>query len=114
MKPEEEVAALKEATRQAHEVLKDLRNAMREAKVWHDGLKEAAQVEVDAVLVPVVNEEVRKLGEVTKKAMDDAVERVNQKFDELADLFLKGTKKNRRSGGLSLEEMIGIRGSHED
>lgn len=103
---EDEVAALKAATREAHETIQGLREACKEAEGWFVKLKGIARTEVDDVLKPVVEEKVEELGVATKEAISQAVDRVNTQFDELASILLGEDKKSVRTGKPSLKQII--------
>jgi hypothetical protein len=92
---QQEADALDERIREAHGVLKDLRREMREAKRIGPALAKAAVSEA-------VGKEIATLGVETRKAMDIAVDKVQQEFDRLTELLFG--KRARR--GYTLPEYI--------
>lgn len=96
----QEAEALRQLVQEAHGVLKDLRAATREAERLAPEL-------VRAQLKDAVRREVARLGDETKLATENAVARVNAKFDELADLLLGQGEQSRREGRPDLPELVG-------
>jgi rRNA-processing protein FCF1 len=84
----------KESTRELHELLRDVKHWVKQARELHILLTAEfdRQVEehVRVLLQTIVKEHVDTLGNETKKAMEDAVERVGKRFDHLAMLYLEG------------------------
>lgn len=100
---------LREATREARETLKDMTAALRELAAERKRIEDLhAKLPqlTEETIGDQLREEVAKLEKVTLKAMDDAVERVNSKFDELSDILMGKTKAQQRRSGLNLEEII--------
>jgi phosphoenolpyruvate-protein kinase (PTS system EI component) len=103
---EAEVAALRAATREAHEAIKDLRAVIREAKevkeklgvemtdVWDNGMRE------------VVSTGLAEYNTTIKRAIDEATQAVFDRFNVLADRLLGVDKGTRRRGEFSIEELV--------
>lgn len=107
----EEIAALKAATREAHEVLRDLRDERRAISESVAALRaESADIpdrvrrSVQATIEHQVAEQVNKLGVATRQAMDHSVAKVQREFDRLAGIFL-----GHGPDQTSLEELIRAR-----
>lgn len=83
---------------------KDLRLAVREAQEARDELAEAVHKMVGDDVEEAVRAHVEKLGTATKVAMDDAVERVSEKFVELTNLMMTGARR-AGAGGLDLRQL---------
>jgi len=84
----DEVAALREATREAHEALKDLRTERRAVEQLVAGIEGRVQRAVADLIEAQVAEQVAALGKVTEKAMADSVAKVGREFDRLAAIYL--------------------------
>lgn len=97
MTTEEEIAALKEMTRVAHEALADLKRARKEAQEFVattlDTIKEMMQ--------GAAAKEVATLGDATTKAIDEATATVFRRFDRLENMLL-GDGKRREP----MEELV--------
>ena len=82
-----EIEALRAATREAHEALKDLRTERRAVQQLVDGIEGRVQRAVAALIETQVTEQLAALGKVTRKAMDDSVAKVHREFDRLERIF---------------------------
>ena len=105
MSTEDDLLALKEATREAHEALQDLRAVVKEAKAIKGTLRDEA---IEALANGVRDIVAAGLGSYAKMitgAIDDAVDRVNKRFDTLADVLMGEDKRTRRRGEPSLLEL---------
>ena len=106
MSTEDEILALKEATRQAHEVLKDLRHEIKEARRVQATLKADAQKAVAEGVADIVKAGLDTYMQIIMAAIEDATERVNARFDKLTEAFMGEDKANRRKGHASLPEIV--------
>lgn len=102
---EEELAALREATKRAHEVLKDLRQMVREAKDLVQVIDKAAGVAVEQRVQPAVDQGLEEFSEALKTAIDDGTEAVFKRFDTISDTLLGEDKASRRQGKPSIAEL---------
>lgn len=114
MTTQEELQALREATRKAHEALRDL-------KAEHQGIKatieawrkekEAWAAVAEEQFSEIVRQGLDDFGRSLKVAIDDATDRVYKRFDTLADIMMGEEKGDNqeplavlvrkwRSGGL--------------
>lgn len=98
-----EIDALREATRQAHEVLRDLRTERRAVQQLLAEVDGRVQRAVSDLIQDAVKRDIEALGQVTEKAMRDAVVRVEGEFDRLASI-LTGREKDSKHG--PLEDLI--------
>jgi chromosome segregation ATPase len=104
-KTEDEIAALKAATREAHEAVQALKDARREAQAMLDqlqpGIHKRLSQEVDAGLA--------QYREALETAIKNATTAVFKRFDTVAELILGEDRKSRKAGKPSLEEMLAAR-----
>lgn len=98
----DEIAVLREATRQAHEALKDLRTERRAVEQLVAGIEGRVQRAVADLIEAQVAEQVAALAKVTDKAMRDSVAKVERSFDRL-ERILTGQDDD---GQPTLEEQI--------
>lgn len=103
MDTDAKIAALKEATREANEVLGDIKRTLREAR-------EFAEVEVPkmvkATVEPIVEENLASW----KVALDESIEKSTQavyaRFDVIADLLLGEDRKSKKLGMPTVQQMV--------
>lgn len=81
-----EVEALKAATREAHEVLKDLRAERRAVTDLIDGIED-------------------RVADLIGAEVNASVAKVGREFDRLESIYLNGEKSRKRGDKLSLEEL---------
>ncbi|MCM8550045.1 hypothetical protein [Streptomyces sp. STCH 565 A] len=91
--------ALQEEIREAHGVLKDLRNEIKTAR-------ELVPLLTDEAFSAEVTKQVEELGAATKTAMDTAVERVFKKFDELQAMLMGEDRISRRKGRTPIPDAL--------
>lgn len=82
---------LREATREAHAAIKDLRRA---EKAVRDLIDTEAQTLFEAVVDDAVKQGLGELGGTFRQAQDEAFDRVNSAFEELASIFIEGSRGN--------------------
>jgi hypothetical protein len=88
---EEELQALRDAIRSAHEALRDLRvehKAMRETLLAWRAEKLVWAEEANEQFGTIVKEGLDDFGKSLKKAIDDGTARVYKRFDALADIMM--------------------------
>lgn len=90
---------LRAEVREARELLGDLRREIKDARTLVPLLAEE-------LFEAEVKRQVGHLGEATEQAMDAAVTRVIQKFDELRDVLLGQEPHHRRAGKPSIPDLI--------
>lgn len=95
-----ELAQLREATREAHEALKDLRTERRAIEQLIAGVEGRVRRAVADLIEAQVAEQIAALGKVTEKAMRDSVAKVGREFDRLAAIYV-----GRDDDGQTLEEL---------
>ncbi len=95
----EATAEAREVIREAHEVTKDLRREIAEAKavIARDTAKE---------IEAAVADQLAALGEQTRKAMDASVAKVGKEIDRLMMISLGTDRQSRREGKPPVEELI--------
>ncbi len=91
----DDLAALRDATRVAHEVLRDLRTERRAVEQLIAGIEGRVQRAVGRYMQDAVKTEVAKLGEATEKAMRDSVAKVGREFDRLERILTGRDSKDR-------------------
>lgn len=99
---------LREATRHAHEAIKDLRDATRDAKAVVKEIQEAAAVNVDGRVHQAIIASLGELESATKEAIDRATASVYERFDRIADILMGETKQDRRVGRPSLPKLAEV------
>jgi hypothetical protein len=102
-----EAEELRQAVREAHEVLKDLRAALREAQAWEQG--RLAQDVIDDRIRQAVITGLKQYDIAITSAIKIASDGVQQRFSELEALFLGEDRKSRRKGKPSLPQLIELR-----
>lgn len=101
--------SLRDAVREAHGVLKDMRGVLAELRQERrsvEQLLDGIPSRVDERIERQVVEGLAELGTQTDKAMRASVAKVISEFDRLADIFLGKDEKTRGPGRESLEELI--------
>lgn len=100
MAQEDKLEELREATRLANQVLKDLKQERKEIIKLLDGIPgKVAELVGDSVV-----KQLEELGKLTQKAMDDSIARVDTKFEEYSAILLGEDKKSKAKGELSLKQ----------
>ena len=102
MTTEEEVAALKAATREAHEAIQGMKLAQRDLRATMDEVR----AEIEAKLEGYVVAELGKLSEAVRVNVDKATESVFHRFDTLADELLGEGWRHRKKGDKPLPDML--------
>ncbi|MFJ6841401.1 hypothetical protein ACIQRE_01890 [Streptomyces griseoluteus] len=93
---------LRAEIREARETLKDLHAATKNAR-------QLAPALVTSVLQAEVERQLGLLGEHTERAMDESVKRVVAKFDELYAVMTGQDHATRRSGQMSIPDLLAER-----
>lgn len=93
---------LRELIREAHGLLKDMRVERRAIEQLLDGIP----YKVDERIEHAVKVGLEKLGEKTRKAMDDSVAKVGREFDRLESIFTGTEPADRRAGKPPLEDLL--------
>lgn len=91
--------ALRAEIREAHEALKDLGAATKEARRLIPEL-------VGERLVAEVSTQLAAFHETTREAMDASVLKVVKEFDDLAAILKGETSEDRRKGRRSIPELV--------
>lgn len=84
----DEIQALRAATREAHEALQDLRAERRRVEQLLTQVDDRVKRAVTSLIEEAVKRDLAELGQVTHKAMHDAVAKVCREFDRLARIYL--------------------------
>jgi hypothetical protein len=103
---DEEVAALKEATREAHEAMKDLNMLIQLAKATVKELNAAVSEALEEGIGKQVQEGLDAYKDSLGNAIDTATESIYKRFDMIADLLLGEDKQSKRAGKASIAELV--------
>jgi ElaB/YqjD/DUF883 family membrane-anchored ribosome-binding protein len=106
--PVSETDQLKEATREAHEAMKDLRDLMREVEPLLDRLRVAAHEDVDKKLTETVAAGLAEYERTIKEHADKVGETIIKRFDGIYDLLMGKTPAQKRRNGVDMEQVIGL------
>lgn len=98
----DEIEALHEATRKAHEVLKDLRVATKEARKVLDEIPSI----VDGRIALAVTEGLGEFRVALDRAIEDSTALVFKRFDTITDILTGEDRTSKRQGKLSVTELI--------
>lgn len=102
---ERDLAALRAATREAHEAIQDLRAATREARAVLAEIEQAAARTVDERMGEQVQRGLAEYTDAVSRAIDDASQAVYHRFDTMADILLGETDAERRRGKPSIPDL---------
>lgn len=91
--------ALRQLIREANGATKDLRAAIAEARRTAPGI-------VGEHLDTAIREGLEEYGGTIRAAMNDAVGKVNAKFEGLADILMGCTEEDRKAGKASIPELV--------
>lgn len=100
--PEQILTDLREACREAHGLLKDMRAERRAITELLDGIP----ARVDGRVEHAVKAGLEELGVQTRKAMDASVAKVGREFGRLEAIFTGTDPASRRAGKPPLEDLI--------
>ena len=82
---------IKEATREANQVLKDLKAERKVCEAWILEQQDA----INNQIMKHIRRELERIGPAIEKAVRDARSRINRQFDELAAILMGEDKKQR-------------------
>lgn len=95
-----QLAQVREVVREAHGAVRDLRQAMRDAR----GVLESLDA---SRIAPAVDAELRRMRATMQEATEEAVSLVFARFDQLTNLLLTGSKNGRgKAGVMNMEGVI--------
>lgn len=99
-----DVRQLREAIREGHELLAELRSTFRSMTDAYDRLPH----EVDRLLASQVSAGFARYSAALENAIAEATDAVHERFDKLVNALLGGgmSKRQRQSGGRSMEEIV--------
>lgn len=101
-----DLAALREATRQAHEAIKDLTTATRQARAVVEEVARVAGEQVDERINVALVAGLDELQVAMKTAIENSTTAVFARFDTIADTLMGETRKDRRAGKPSLPDIV--------
>ena len=85
-----ELEELREEVKNAHAALKDLRHEIRNAEAARKAISEAIPQLVGQLIREETDRQLGVLGNATKNAMKESVDRVMTEFDRLTNLVMYG------------------------
>lgn len=103
---DDKAAELRTATREANEVLKDLRRSVTEAKQLVKTIEAAAEIAVESRMAPVVKAGLDEFGVALKKAIDDGTAAVSDRFDTIFEHLMGEDRTSKRQGKPSIPELV--------
>lgn len=102
---DEKIAALKELIREANGTLKDIRAERAATEKLIRDFRENTDARLNEILQAVVTVGLQEFGESIDKAIEKATEKVDQRFNTIADLLLGESPEDRAAGKPSLETL---------
>lgn len=103
---DEEVARLKEATREAHEALKDLNVMIQMAKATVKELNACVEEALSDGIDKQVKQGLDEYKASLSAAIDGATEAVYKRFDLIADILTGEDKASKRAGKPSIPDLV--------
>lgn len=107
-------ADVREVIREAREVVKELVAATRDARSLLKEIKDTANTSVDEHLRPILNENIKQLTLATEAAIAEADLRVDNRFQQVADILLGEDKKSKREGRQSIPDLARDKAAREE
>lgn len=101
----EETEDLRSATRAAHEAIKDMRGLIREMTVLRDEVKATSETVFTERMSEQVATGLAAYNDAIAKAIEEATEAVDRRFDTIASVLLGEDGEARRKGKPTLAEM---------
>jgi len=102
VKPTDELAQLRAATRQLHEVIQEAKQVRKDIQDRVDSIGPA----LDRVISECVAESLNKYADTVLAAIEDATAMVYRRFETLADALLGEDRKSRKDGDATLQEVL--------
>jgi hypothetical protein len=100
----EDVEALRAATREAHEAIKDLRSVLRDAEQTRTQLLATAEEVFTARIEAQVAAGLTEYRDTITAAIESATAAVYRRFDRVADLLLGESREAQRRGEPTLTD----------
>lgn len=110
---DEEIAALKEATREAHRAIKDLKRCVEEAREAHRMLHACVEDALSAGIGEQVQKGLDDYKASLEAAIDGATQAVYGRFDQIADILMGEDKQSKRAGKPSIPDLVRLRAAIE-
>jgi hypothetical protein len=104
--PANEIADLKVAIREAHEILKDLKQMIKVAVQIRDEVLAAAGVMVNDAIEEAVGIGLAAYNQAITTAMEEATEAVYERFDTLFENLMAVDKASVKKGDPSIYDML--------
>jgi hypothetical protein len=108
---EEDLAAIKAATRELHEAIQEARAARRELQTTWMAIDVTIAGTVETMIEKHVAKGLADYEDALKTAIENATEAVYKRFDKITDILLGEDKKQARRGDPTIEELARQRGS---
>jgi hypothetical protein len=106
---EEDLSAIKQATRELHEAIQEARQVQRELDACRQSIGDDVRALVDQQLEVHVAAGLSSYDEAIRTAIERATAAVFKRFDRIADIILGESKRQRREGSASIEELLNAR-----
>jgi hypothetical protein len=103
--PKKDAEELRAATREAHEAIKDLTRITREAKAAVELLRAEPDRILSEHVVTTVREGLNQYQATLDKAINEATEKVYERFDKVTDILLGENRKAKLRGDPSITEL---------
>ena len=104
------VDQLTEASMEARQALRELMSGIKEArkliKELTNAVEEVAKKNVEEIVSKHIKIQMDTLGEATRHAMDDSVDKVSKEFDRLANLLMTGDTKGKSKDGFNIRDYV--------
>lgn len=102
MSVEEDIAALKQATREAHEAIQESKDVKKELEATWARISEEIENHIESEVAIGLT----KYSGSILTAIEDATQRVYERFDLIADILVGEDKQSRRKGLPSITELV--------
>lgn len=99
-----EAEELREATREAHAAMKDLRFLMRDCRVLLAEMQDAAQIAVNEQVQAAIVMNLESHQRAIKEAILEAEQTVYARFAEIGDVLL-GEDRNHKKAGRTIKQI---------
>lgn len=104
--PANEIADLKVAIREAHEILKDLKQMIKVAQQVRDEVIGAASILVNDAIEEAIRIGLAAYGKAIETAIEDATDAVYDRFDTLFENLMAVDKASVKKGDPSVYDML--------
>jgi CHASE3 domain sensor protein len=100
-----DLADLRAVTRQAHEAIKDLRTAIREAREVNDQIVATLATQTNEMISMAVNVGLDNYQSTMMQAIKEAEETISERFERIYEALVGSDKHGQREGFVPLDEI---------